>query len=320
MTLFSQLLAIGGALLGFFLLVDGVAFILANTGGRGASRANRRLKFDDKGDPADHIEVVARQNEEHNARTSIGRYFETLARRADITLPPYRIYFLIGVMTVLFFFVFLLTLPFIPKSILFFIAATTATLLPVMYLNAKSRDRVNKFQEQFPDALDLIVRSLKVGHPLSAALTTIANEIPDPLGAEFEIAARQIAYGKSTPEAINAISQRIDLADVRFFAVAVQIHHEAGGNLAEILSGLSTIIRGRFQLFRKVKALTVEGRFSAWFLSLFPVVMIFVMAGMQPGYYQNVADFAYFPHAVVLVFFLLIVNVIAMKLITKLEV
>jgi tight adherence protein B len=227
---------------------------------------------------------------------------------------------MIVLLTVLLFVIFILFLPFIPKALLLIIAAITASALPIMYLNGKAQDRVNKFQEQFPDALDLIVRSLKVGHPLSAALSTIAKEIPNPLGAEFEIAARQVAYGKSTPEAINAITKRVNLQDVRFFAVAVQIHHEAGGNLAEILSGLSTIIRGRFQLFRKVKALTVEGRFSAWFLSLFPVVMIFVMAGMQPGYYEKVSDFAYFPHAVVFTFFLLVVNVIAMKMMTKLEV
>ncbi|WP_290496078.1 type II secretion system F family protein [Hyphomonas sp. UBA4494] len=320
MTLFYQLLAIGGTLLGFFLLVDGIAYILANTGGRGDSRTGRRLNFEEDGEPQDHIEVIARQDDELTSHTAIGRYFETLATRADIALPPYRIYFMIVLLTVLLFVIFILFLPFIPKALLLIIAAITASALPIMYLNGKAQDRVNKFQEQFPDALDLIVRSLKVGHPLSAALSTIAKEIPNPLGAEFEIAARQVAYGKSTPEAINAITKRVNLQDVRFFAVAVQIHHEAGGNLAEILSGLSTIIRGRFQLFRKVKALTVEGRFSAWFLSLFPVVMIFVMAGMQPGYYEKVSDFAYFPHAVVFTFFLLVVNVIAMKMMTKLEV
>lgn len=320
MTLFTLLLAVGGSIIGFFLVVDGVSYIIANTGGRGASRTGRRMNLDEDGEPQDHIEVVARKADEYTSQTSIGRYFEALAARADMAIPPHRIYFIILVLTLAFFAVFVFFLPFIPKTLLFMIAAVTAPALPIMYLGGKAKQRVKKFQEQFPDALDLIVRSLKVGHPLSAALSTIAKEIPDPLGSEFEIVARQVAYGKSTPEAINAMTRRINLADIRFFAVAVQIHHEAGGNLAEILSGLSAIIRGRFQLFRKVSALTVEGRFSAWFLSLFPVVMIFVMAAMQPGYYQKVSDFAYFPHAVVVTFVLLVINVVAMKMITRLEV
>ncbi|MGE0408807.1 MAG: type II secretion system F family protein, partial [Amphiplicatus sp.] len=187
-------------------------------------------------------------------------------------------------------------------------------------LKGKARKRALKFEEQFPDALDLIVRSLRIGHPLSAALQTIAKEMPAPIGPEFDIAARQVMYGKTPPEAIQALTKRMDLQDLRFFSVAVQIHHEAGGNLAEILAGLSKIIRSRFQLFRKVRALTVEGRFSAWFLSLFPIVMIFVMNGMQPGYYDKVSDFHYFPHLIALVVVLLIINVIAMKMMTKLEV
>lgn len=319
MTLFTLLMTVGGSVLGFFLLVDGASYLLANTGGRGASRVNRRLAFGGEEGEKDPIEILAR-HDGYRSRTAVGRYFEDLGAQASINVPPHRIYLFIVILTAVFFAAMAALLPFIPKEFLFLVAFATAAFAPVLYLKSKATERLNRFQEQFPEAIDLIVRSLKVGHPLSAALSTIAKEIPAPLGAEFDIAARQVAYGKSTPEAINAIAARMNLNDLRFFAVAVQIHHEAGGNLAEILSGLSTIIRARFQLFRKVKALTVEGRFSAWFLSLFPVVMIFVMAGMQPGYYEKASDFAYFPHLAFLTFVLLIVNVIAMKMITKLEV
>ncbi|GJL94631.1 MAG: pilus assembly protein TadB [Hyphococcus sp.] len=319
MTLFTLLLSVGGAILGFFLLVDGVSYYYVNTGGRGASRTDRRLRSEHHPEQVSAIEVIARQ-EGYTSATPIGRYFEDLSVKANINLPPYRIYLITAFLLALLFLTMTILLPFIPKEILIIVAFVVAAILPIFYLKSKATERVNKFQEQFPDAIDLIVRSLRVGRPLSAALTTIAKEIPDPLGGEFEIASRQIAYGKNTPEAINAITKRIDLNDVRFFAVAVQIHHEAGGNLAEILSGLSTIIRERFQLFRKVKALTVEGRFSAWFLSLFPIVMILVMGGLQPGYYESVSNVAYFPHIVVVTFVLLIINVIAMKMMTKLEV
>src|SRR5262249_37862103 len=149
---------------------------------------------------------------------------------------------------------------------------------------------------------------------------TVSREMPAPTGPEFEVVARQIIYGKTPGEAVEALAKRMPTQDLRFFSVAIQIHQEAGGNLADILSGLSKIIRSRFQLFRKVKALTAEGRFSAYFLSAFPVVMIVAMNAIQPGYYEKVMDFAYFAHMVVLTFFLLVVNVIAMRMITKLEV
>ena len=322
MTLFTQLLAIGAAIIGFFLFVDAISYILANSSGRGTSRAVRRLSDEvfvsANGDAAN--ELLARDDDEPKAVSSVGRHLERLAKQADIALPPHRIYIFVALLFGAFFLVFSLILGFLPAGVLIVVALVTAVFVPLTYLQSKANQRVKKFQEQFPDAIDMIVRSLRIGHPLSTALGTIAKEIPDPLGGEFAIAARQVAYGKSTPEAINEITQRIDLNDVKFFAVAVQIHHEAGGNLSEILAGLSEIIRGRFHLFRKVHALTAEGRFSAWFLSIFPVFMIFVMSAMQPGYYQEASDFAYFPHAVFVTFLLLLINVVAMKMITKLEV
>jgi len=317
-TLFALLLTTGGVVLGFFLLVDGVSYIWANTGDRGASRAERRLFPANAQKQNDQDDVMPHADEP--ALTSLGRYFQRLIAEADVKVKPHQMYAVAFAVTLASFLVMALILRFIPWWILFFTALVVGFALPVYYLKGKSAKRVRKFQTQFPDALDLVVRSLKVGHPLSAALSTIAKEIPAPLGQEFDIAAKQVTFGKSTPEAIDGIARRIKLPDVRFFSVAVQIHHESGGNLAEILNGLSNVIRDRFQLFRKTRALTVEGRFSAWFLSLFPIVMIFVMGAMQPGYYEKVGDFAYFQHLVVLTFSLLLINIMAMKMITKLEV
>src|SRR5262249_35860153 len=129
-----------------------------------------------------------------------------------------------------------------------------------------------------------------------------------------------ITYGKTPAEAVNLLAQRMPTPDIRFFSVAVQIQHESGGSLGDILSGLAKIIRARFQLFRKVKALTAEGRFSAYFLSAFPVVMIVAMNALQPGYYDKVSDYQFFPHAVSLTVVLLVVNVVMMRMMTKLEV
>jgi tight adherence protein B len=208
----------------------------------------------------------------------------------------------------------------VPIPVRIIIALLFGIMMPIVGLKNQAAKRLGKFIDQFPDSIDLIVRSLRIGHPLATSLQTIAKEMPSPTGSEFEIVARQITYGKTPAEAIAALAERMPSPDIRFFSVAIQIHHEAGGNLGDILSGLSKIIRSRFQLFRKVKALTAEGRFSAYFLSIFPVGMIFAMNALQPGYYEKVADFEFFPHMVSLTLILLVVNVVAMRMMTKLEI
>lgn len=319
MTLLQTLFLYGAIVLGFFLLFDGLGYLAANTGDRGDARRRRRLEGRTQAALEAKIEQFAR-NDAPKSATSVNGYIDGLLAAAHSSLPRERIYLMMAGLAAMILLSLLALASWLPLAAQLLMAGVIGVVIPVLRLKSKAKKRLDKFQEQFPDALDLVVRSLRIGHPLNAALQTIATELPAPIGPEFGIAARQVMYGKTPPEAIESLAQRIDLQDVRFFSVAVQIHHEAGGNLAEILSGLSKIIRSRFQLFRKVKALTVEGRFSAWFLSLFPVVMIFAMNGLQPGYYERVSDYAYFPHMVVLVLVLLVVNVVAMRMLTKLEV
>lgn len=319
MTLLSTLLFFGAAALGFFLLVDGLSYLATNTGDRGESRRQRRLAGEATVRQDSKIEQIARDDDKR-ASNAVDSYVDGLLAAAHSSLSRERIYVMMVGFSSIILLALLVLASWLPLALQTLMAFSLGVAIPVVQLKNKAKARIEKFQEQLPDALDLVVRSLRIGHPLSAALQTIASELPAPLGAEFAIASRQVVYGKTPPEAINALASRIDLQDVRFFAVAVQIHHEAGGNLAEILSGLSKIIRSRFQLFRKIKALTVEGRFSAWFLSLFPIVMIFAMNALQPGYYAKVSDFFWFPHLIALTVFLLVVNVVAMRMMTKLEV
>jgi tight adherence protein B len=208
----------------------------------------------------------------------------------------------------------------VPIAIRAVIALVFGFAFPIVRLKGRANKRVAAFGDQFPDTLDLIVRSLRIGHPLTMALQTVSKEMPAPTGPEFEIVARQIVYGKTPAQAIGLLADRMPSADLRFFSVAVQIQAETGGNLSDILSGLARIIRSRFQLLRKVKALTAEGRFSAYFLSTFPVVVIIAMNALQPGYYEKVSDFEFFPHLVGVTAFLLVLNVGAMRMMTRLEV
>ncbi|HEY7800258.1 MAG TPA: type II secretion system F family protein [Hyphomonadaceae bacterium] len=320
MNLFITLLLCGAVVLGFFLLIDGLIYIIANSGDRGESRRKRRLATDRAAAAAElAIEKIARQDRPLQ-KLSVNDYIDGLLARAGSKTPRDHIYVSMGLYAIGCAIVLLIVGTGIPIVLRLSVAAIFGIIFPILQLKGQATKRLARFIDQFPDALDLVVRSLRIGHPLATALQTISREMPAPIGAEFEVVARQITYGKTPAEAIDALAKRMPSPDVRFFSVAVQIHHEAGGNLGDILSGLSKIIRSRFQLFRKVKALTAEGRFSAYFLSAFPAVMIMAMNTIQPGYYDKVSDFELFPHLVALTFALLVLNVLAMRMLTKLEV
>ena len=136
----------------------------------------------------------------------------------------------------------------------------------------KANKRLGMIEEQLADAVELMVRSLRVGHPFSSAISIVANEVPDPLASEFGVIADESAYGRDVGEALKDMAERLDMQDLRFLAVAVTIQQQSGGNLAEILAGLSKVIRARFRLFRRVKAITAEAKWSGKFLSAFPIV------------------------------------------------
>lgn len=318
MNMFSMLLITGLLILGFFLVVDSAIYLFENTGDRGESRRNRRLLARAQKSEK-RIESVAR-DEIKPAATQIGNMLNELLTASGSNLPRERIFLAMGLVAAASFIAFVVFARWLPVPLQLALSLVIGFIAPILHLKNQATVRRKKFTEQFPEVLDLIVRSLRIGHPLGASLRMVAADLPAPAGPEFEIAARQVTYGRSTAEAIEALAERIDTPDVRFFSVAVQIHNEAGGNLGEILAGLASIIRSRFQLFRKIKALTAEGRFSAYFLSGFPLFMIFGMNALQPDYYAQVADFAYFPHLIAATITLLIINVIAMRLITTIEV
>ncbi|MDE2184281.1 MAG: type II secretion system F family protein [Alphaproteobacteria bacterium] len=190
----------------------------------------------------------------------------------------------------------------------------------LLYYVVLRNRRVAKFEEQLPDAIDLVVRSLRVGHPLSASIGVIAREMPAPIGREFAIASEAISYGLGIPDALRAMIERVPLQDLGYLMVAVQIQQEAGGNLVESLSKLAGVIRERFRMFRKVKAITAEGRLSAWLLSFFPILIGLGIQFVKPDYYIKVADFAYFTPLVIITAIMLVVNILVMVWITKLKV
>jgi tight adherence protein B len=162
------------------------------------------------------------------------------------------------------------------------------TLLPLLMLKFKRGRRQKKFGAQFPDALDIIVRSLRAGHPVPVAINMVAREMTDPIGTEFGIVGDEITYGADLETGMRNLYFRIGQDDLPLFVTAVAIQSSTGGNLGEILENLSKVIRERFKMRRKIRALASEGRASAMILSSLPIVMFLVIQVITPEFYASV--------------------------------
>ena len=163
-------------------------------------------------------------------------------------------------------------------------------VLPLMVLRMLRGRRQKKFAAQFPDAIDIIVRSLRAGHPVPIAITMVAREMPDPIGSEFGIVTDEITYGADLETAMRNLYFRVGSDDLPLFVTAVAIQGSTGGNLGEILENLSAVIRQRFKMRRKIRALAAEGRASALILSSLPIAMFGVIQLVTPEFYASVWD------------------------------
>jgi tight adherence protein B len=165
------------------------------------------------------------------------------------------------------------------------------TLAPLMWLKFLRSRRQKKFAAQFPDALDIIVRSLRAGHPVPVAISMVAREMPDPVGTEFGIVADEITYGADLEAAMRSLYFRVGQDDLPLFVTAVAIQGSTGGNLGELLQNLSSVIRQRFKMRRKVQALASEGRASAIILSSLPILMFGIINFVARDFYSSVWQF-----------------------------
>lgn len=168
------------------------------------------------------------------------------------------------------------------------ISVVATIVVPFMGLRFLRGRRRKKFGEQFPDAIDVIVRSLRAGHPIPVAIAMVGREMPDPMGTEFGMVADEVTYGADMETAMRALYHRVGQEDLPLFVTAVAIQGSTGGNLSEILQGLSSVIRERFKMRRKIRALAAEGRFSALLLSGMPIAMFFILKLIAPDYYGKV--------------------------------
>ena len=167
-------------------------------------------------------------------------------------------------------------------------ALFSALVLIIIYLRTVRRRRIDRFAEQLPDAVEIIVRGIRVGYPVSVALDLVAREMPDPIGSEFGMTADEISFGQNIKSAMENLHRRVGQDDLQFLIVAVNIQTQTGGNLAEVLLRLSRLIRSRSKIALKIRALSAEGRISAKFLSLMPFIMVGIISLVSPSFFAEV--------------------------------
>ena len=200
------------------------------------------------------------------------------------------------------------------------VLAIVLGIVPLLFVLFAKAKRIEKFNSQLPEALDLIARSLRAGHAFSAGLKTVADEMRDPLGTEFYLTLNEINFGVSVPDALKNLSDRIDCPDLKIFTISVIIQRETGGNLAEILENNGRIIRERFKFQGKVKVLAAPGKLSAIIIFLLPFVLALILSIINPTYLNHLILDPVGQTAIVFGLLLMILGAVVMKKIVNIKV
>ncbi|ASP23037.1 type II secretion system (T2SS), protein F [Antarctobacter heliothermus] len=312
----------GGIFLGVLILVNGVYLVAFGKSISLTSRVNRRLEMLDKGERREDVLAKLRKEmDQHMQSRSLPIYsmLASQAQKAALAFTPQQLIMVMAAASVF---------AFVGLSVGTEAGVAVRAVMSVFmgvggvyfWVNHRAKKRLGMIEEQLPDAVELMVRSLRVGHPFSSAISIVAKELKDPLATEFGIIADESTYGRDVGEALKHMAERLDMQDLRFLAVAVAIQQQAGGNLAEILEGLSKVIRARFRLFRRVKAITAEAQWSGKFLSGFPIGALIFIQVAKPDYYDEVLDHPWFIPACFIVGIMLVANMLVMRWLVNIKV
>ncbi len=317
-----EALIYGLIFIGVLVLVEGVYLVAFGKSISLNSKVNRRLEMLDKGVGREQVlEQLRKEMRQHLSSKSIPLYslIADKAQKAAIAFSPRQLIMIMCGLVVLTFLVLTIGTNTAPAVRL--VASLGIGIGGVYFwINRKAKKRMSMIEEQLPDAIELMVRSLRVGHPFTAAIQIVSKEVEDPLATEFGIVADEAAYGRDIGEALKEMAERLGMQDMRFLAVAVTIQQQSGGNLAEVLDGLSKVIRSRFRLFRRVKAITAEAQWSGKFLSAFPLLCLTGILVQNPHYYDKVLDHPWFIPACFIVGTLLGLNLFVMRVLTNIKV
>jgi tight adherence protein B len=173
---------------------------------------------------------------------------------------------------------------FVSVPVFWIVAALGGSFIPFMWLRHKRSQRLRRFEEQFPEALDLLSRAIRAGHAFQTAMGMVAEELPSPVGVEFKKAFEQQNFGLPLRDVLDQMAGRVPILDVKFFVTAVTIQRETGGNLAEILDNLAHVVRERFKILRQVRVHTAHGRFTGYVLLALPAALAVALTFINPDH------------------------------------
>ena len=278
-----------------FFIIEGVYLVLQERSNPEIKRIKKQLKDlsnqeKNQSDVSllDHIRPLSDIPQLNKLLLSI-----PFAKRMDLFLIQADVSYTLGVFllfsTVIALLGFLLVL-IITRSFLLSLPGMVFGLLPYFVIKFIKARRMKKFEEQLPDALDMIARSLRAGHALSGGLEMAGQEFSEPLGPEFARTVRQITFGVNLERALRNMSERVDCPDLKFLVVSVMIQRESGGNLGEIMENIARIIRERFQLRGKIRTLAAEGKFSAIILIALPFLIALALFFINPDYIKELIN------------------------------
>jgi len=199
------------------------------------------------------------------------------------------------------------------------IAALVVAVVPYLVVRIAESRRVHQFEDQFPQAIDLIASSLRAGHAFTTGVSMAADEVQDPLGAEFRLLFDHQNYGMPFPDALKAFARRVPLLDARFFVTAVLTQREAGGNLAEVLDNLSSVIRERARVKRQVRVASAHGRITGWILSAMPPVLAGVMTIVAPEHMRGFINDPLGVRMIIAALILQVIGTLAIRRIVNVE-
>jgi tight adherence protein B len=288
----SKFLILLGLFVSTLLLVQGVYYFYMSVKGIPEEKINRRLVMHRGNFSNEQVMSILRREQEgwleKNVKNLLPR-LDNLITQSGLTVSTIQVTL---TMLVIALFVFLIA------SFVFgihglssiAISLVAGVAIPLLYLKIKAHNRMRHFSRQLPDALDLIVRSLKAGHPINAAMSLVANEMADPIGSEFGLTVDEMTYGNDLREALANLADRVRHPDIRYMVVTIEIQHATGGNLAEVLEGLAAIMRGRVRMFARIRSLSAEGRFSAYIVSALPFIVFIGLSFLSPEYFSDVSN------------------------------
>jgi len=251
---------------------------------------NRRMKLQGSKLSQEQVLIQLRKERGLDGRSSFFSLdrFRALRTQSGLVMPLSK--FLIITSGVALALVFAAIIKGLPVLFGFAALPVLCIVIPLQVLKFKRNRRHKLFGIQLPEALELITRSLKAGHPVPVAISMVSREMPDPIGTEFGVVADEVTYGSDLVSALHNLYERVGHEDLPLFVTAVSIQSSSGGNLREILDGLSATIRDRGKLKRKVRAISTEGRMSAYILTAVPCLLAAGIMVLMPQFYTNVWD------------------------------